>query len=149
MRKYLEKIGQPRKFAKYLEILTFPKRRSWVNNEELNLLEIAKKIKKDKKLTEFLKKDFKKAKKLIKKSSIWPLLQKHTEKFFWIENSYAQGIKLKEDYFLRKIQRYLKENLDIDRKIKGLKNIVKNYRRKKKVLIGKIKLDKKTNKLLD
>ncbi len=148
LKKYLEKIDQPRKFAQYLEILTFPKKRSWANEEELNLLEIAKKIKKNKKLAEILKKDYKKAKKLIKKSLIWSSIQEHQEKFFWIKNSYAQGIKLSVDYFLKKIQRYFKENIDLEKKIKELKNVVKNYQRKKKNLIKKLKLDNETKRLL-
>ncbi len=150
LRKIVERREEPRKFAKYLEILTTPAKRSFANEEELDLLILAQKIKRNKKLASILKKDVRKAKKgLVKHPYLEKLIRKHMKKFFWIENSYAQGIKLKEGYFLKKIRRYLKESINLSKKIKELKNLSKNYRRKKKTLIKKLNLDKKFRKLLE
>lgn len=149
LKKITEKREEPRKFATYLEILTFSKKRSWANDEEISLLNLTKKIKRNKKLVELFKKDLRKAKKEIKKNAdLFALLKEHTEKFYWIENSYVQGIKLNENYFLRKIQRIFKEKNNIEKKIKELKNLTKNYHQKKKNLIEKLKLDQKTKELL-
>lgn len=149
LKKVLKKMGEPRKFAQYLEILTSLSKRSWANEEELNLLKIAKTIKKNKKLSIIIKNDFKKAKRIIEKNyRLNNLIKKHAEKFFWIENSYLKGIKLKTDYFLKKIQRYFKENINLEEKIKELRNIVRNYQRRKKILIKKLELDQETIKLI-
>ena len=144
-----EMRNEPRKFAEYLETLTSPIKKSFTNKEEASLLKIAKKIKADKKLSQLFKKDLKKIK---KETSRYPhlkqALEKHQKDYFWIENSYAQGIKLEQRYFLRKIKRILKEEINLDKKIRQLENWSKNCKRKKKNLIIKLKLDKEFKKIL-
>lgn len=141
--------GESRKFAHYLAILTAIPRQSFMSEEELNLLFITKKVKMAKALALAIKKNVRGAKEmLVKYPSLSKMVKKHQTKFFWIENSYAQGIKLNEAYFLKRIRNFLKEGLDIEYKIAELKSAPRTSRQQKRHLIKKLDLDGQFREIL-
>lgn len=115
-RRFKEKAGE------YLEILSAPVKFSFFQKEELDLLKLA-----------FIKnkKEFKEA------------LAKHAEKYNWLLNSYGGDRILKPDYFDKKLQGLLKEK-SARRRIKEIEKSIKDNQSRKRELIKKLKLDKKT-----
>ncbi|MEW6610843.1 MAG: PEP-utilizing enzyme [Patescibacteria group bacterium] len=141
--------GEERKLAHYLEILTAPRRISWATKEEIELLRIAALCKRKKRLASLLCHDFTVGKKEFAKDKVLAdLLDTHTRKYFWLQNSYGKGVKLSRDYFLRRIRTIIRDEGRIEDKIQELFHTAQRYRQKKH-LMAKLKIDHYTCLLLE
>ncbi len=115
----LEKLFKDRA-NEYLEILSAPIKLSFFQQEELDLLKIGP---------------------IKDKNEKQKALENHTKKYFWILNSYGDNRILKKEYFEKKLKDLLK-NSSPKTKIREIKNIIENNKKRKRRLIKKLKLNK-------
>jgi len=130
LRKSKFKISLPEAFA----LLTTPLKRSKVVNQEIELLEILKEIKKFKiKSIE----NVKKTPLLMKK------IKRHKEKYDWLQYGYIGPTILDEEYFLPVLEGFLKEKISPQKKIKEIFKKEKETKEKQKELKRKLKFSSK------
>lgn len=110
------------KSDEYLEILAAPVKLSFFQQEELDLLKIS-----------YIK----------NKNKSGEALRKHAEKYHWIMNSYGGNRVLSVLYFENRLKE-LTRNKSAKLLISEIKATINAYRRRKKQLIKKLKLNKKT-----
>ncbi|MBS4035807.1 MAG: hypothetical protein KGZ85_15190 [Ignavibacterium sp.] len=136
---------------KYFTILTAPVTQSFINEAELSLLEVVKKIKENE-LTRklFLGKSVQEIiKKLPKFKNIWQSLLNHQKKFFWSKNNYIDNNILSTKHFIKEIKGVIVGNVDIKKEIKRIKLTPINNLKEKRKLLGKLKLPKLLKVLLE
>lgn len=110
----------PNKINEYLEILSAPVKSSFFQQEELDLFKIA----------------------LIKnKKEKQKALLNHAKNYHWILNSYGGNRILTKNYFAEKLRALLKEKTAPE-KIREIKNIIANNKKRKEKLAKKLKLSK-------
>jgi len=120
-----------------MSVLTTPTKKSYTIQEEEDLFKIIDYILSFPKLKKiFLQRKTNKAA-LLEDRKFIKLLQNHTKKYFWLNNNYAEIKYLKAEYFIKVIQRIIKEGITR----KEIKKIL-NYNRKR---LGDFK--KKINQL--
>ena len=139
--KLLKKNNQMGKLTKYLEILTTPHVKSFVNEEELELLNIAKDAKnvwKQKlsppEFTSVLKKE----------KALWKRMQTHAKNYFWLMNNYAYPRILKEDFFVERIYNMLSHDENLENEIVRFKQTYKEIPKKRDALLKKLTLNEET-----
>ena len=115
------------RMEEYLEVLSATIKFSFFQQEELDLLQLS-----------FIKNKKEKEK----------ALAEHAKNYRWLLNSYGGNRILKKDYFKKKLKSLLKEK-KAEARIKEIKNIIKNNKRRKEQLIKKLKLDKETVLMAD
>ncbi len=115
-------INKQKEFISALEKLSAPENLSFYQEEELDLL----KLKKYQGTKEFDK-----------------LMKNHSQKYFWIRNSYFEQKDLKPNYF-KKILSGIKQ---VQSKIKEIENLPKKRMADKKSVIKKYQLNKRTIKI--
>ena len=133
LRKRLEKIinldRHDREFRKLFTDLLQAERPSFMNEEHLDLMRIIKMMKEHK--------------------DILGLVSFHRKKYFYNQLNYFDGDGLKDSDYLKEIKNMIKDKIDVDRQVKEENQRYKNNIRKRKKLIHKLKLDKKTISLID
>lgn len=115
-------INKQKEFILALEKLSAPESLSFYQEEELDLLKLKK---------------YQGTKKFDK------LMKNHSQKYFWIRNSYFEQKQLKPDYF-KKILSGIKQ---VQSKIKEIENLSKKRMADKKSVIKKYQLNKRTIKI--
>lgn len=116
---FLEEKNQGENFVEYFTILISPTYDSFLQEEEIALLEIAKKIKIDPALEQ-------------------PLLARHQKKYFWIRNNYVEDHIENIDAFSKRVKTFKK--FDVDKKIQEMKSAAKNNRKAKNKLMKELNL---------
>lgn len=70
---------------------------------------------------------------------LWQLLRNHARKYYWIENSYYQAVRLDEVYFLKKIVDSYNNN-NIESELKKYRNLPIRNQRVKNALLLKLNI---------
>lgn len=117
------------RFAEVFSTLTAPIHLSFINEAEVELLEAALKIKKN------------------KKDKI-KLLKKHQNDFFWIRNNYVDSYVLDARHFEKEINKILSLKLNISDELKRIMQTPKKNKQKKQDLIKDLKIDSQLKLLL-
>ncbi len=125
---FLEENGSGEKFVEYFPVLTAPNFLSFLQEEEIALLNIAKKIKLNPQIENLL-------------------LEKHQEDFFWIRNNYVKDHIVSVEDFKKRLQEC--RNIDIDKKIEEIQMFAVNNKADKEELIQKINLPEEIKTLLE
>lgn len=125
---FLQTIGQQDKFVEYFEILTSPTFLSFLQEEEMALLEAAISIK-----------STPEAKDVI--------IKKHQQNYFWSHNNYVKDNVLGVEYFANRIEEY--GNIDYQDKIKEIKNLPEENKKRKQELKQQLQLPKSLETLLE
>ncbi len=146
----LKKRGLQDNYPELFSKLTAPTRQSFINEAEISLLKIAKKIQKNKRLSECIKKNpvTKCIQLLDRFSEIKSALEKHVNKYFWSKNNYVMAYYLDEKAFMKEIKEILSTGLDIDEEIKKISSTPKRNQLVKMELLKKLKVDKYLKTLL-
>ena len=116
-----QKIKNQKEFVLALEKLSAPQDLSFYQQEELDLLKL-KKCQRSKRFDQ--------------------LLERHTQKYYWIRNSYFEQKQLKADYF-KEILSGIKQ---VRLKMNEIKSLPKKTFSEARLIIKKYQLDKKTIK---
>jgi phosphoenolpyruvate synthase/pyruvate phosphate dikinase len=120
---------------KELDILLYPPYLSFLQQEKLSLLMIAQKVLKNPRAIKFILKN-KNYKKIAQK---YPFIEKylarHSKKYFWLHNDYAQVSYLGPQYFFRNLITILRAG-DLKEEI-TLRNYERNLKRKKEKIFKK------------
>ena len=124
---FLESIGRGDLFVEYCAVLTAPTFVSFLQEEEIALLNIAKKVIKNPDLEN-------------------SLLKAHQANYFWIRNNYVKDYVEGVQQFKERLEAYT--NIDIDKKIAGLESLAKDHAFDKQKLIHKISLPEEIVSLL-
>ena len=128
----LGRIFPEKELNDLLIVLCATTKLSFYAREEIDLLKIAKEMKKSRKEILEGRYNFRDSRKL----------KKHSRKYFWMLNNYYETRYLDEDYFGGIIKKWLEEKIDFDSKIREIENHVKESRKRKKELIKKRKLNR-------
>jgi len=132
LEKALKKASKEIKPAE-LEILLTPPRPSWLQRERLELLGIAERILKNRKLLKVIIKE---------------KLQAHSAKYHWLHNDFASVIYLNPDYFYKNLLSLLKDRNKLRAEREMRKNLTE-LKRKKEKIIKKYKLSAETKNTLN
>lgn len=119
--KILEDKGMEEKFYSYYPILMSPVDKSFITEEEEDLLKILIEKRKNKNVSE--------------------LLEKHQQKYFWIKNNYAVQERLPVDYFADRLKKLDNKIKNPEEELKKADNFIKETKQKKKEIINELKLD--------
>ncbi len=119
---FLEKRNLQEKFHSYYPIIVSPVDKSFVKDEEEDLLKIlvAKR----------------------KGEDIEPLLEEHQKKYFWISNNYAIQTKRDTQFFYERLKKLDNKIKNVDEELRKTSNQIKETIQKKKEIIQELKLDK-------
>lgn len=111
-------------------ILTAPIHLSFINEAEVALLEVAKKVQK----TPLLKQE---------------LLQQHQRDYFWIHNNYVDDNVLTIEYFEKELDKFLTLNLNVSEEISNIKLTPHKNRERKEYLLSQLNLLPETKLLIE
>lgn len=127
IKKFLEEEGLGDKFVEYFAVLTAPTFLSFLQQEEIALLEVAKAVAVDGTREE-------------------ELLEKHQQNYFWIRNNYVKDhIESIEDFRTR-LSTF--KTIDVDARITELRALASTHAAEKQKLIREIDLPVDTRTLL-
>lgn len=130
-----------------LDLLIHPIRLSWMQKEKLSLMQISKKILRNKNLKKaILSRDILYIKKFF--PQFYNQLKNHAEYFHWIYNDYAHMRKLTPEKFLKDIILYIKNPMKI-RDEEKISRDIQNIKAKKIQLARKLKLSRNFIKKVD
>ena len=139
-RKYLEKLGQEKKFSDYYTVLSSSEKKSEVQEEEIARLDLLLKIMADKKsknvIQDIEKNNYKNFSE--KYPSVDKLFQKHLKDFGWLTYAYA-GPAMTAEYLLGALAENLKTG-DAKKQKNIILNHYENIRKEKQRIQKKIKL---------
>jgi len=127
LRSFLKSINQEERTAKYYSLLTSADKMSEIQTEEIERLQLIKK------LQELNLIDNLESKKAL------GLIKQHAKKFEWLTYAYI-GPKMNEQDVINLIKDSLKNKEPIDKQVKEIHNHYKNVRKQKNELIDKINL---------
>ena len=116
----IEEKGYHKKFDDYFLTLTSPVDESFITREYKERLKLLKKPKKD--------------------------IERHAKKYHWLQNNYAMNIYLDADYFSEQLGEISGTN--VKKELKRLSSNISGIKIKKKSLIKKLKLGKKSINLI-
>jgi len=131
IKEVLARKGREADLQQVFVTLTNPITESFVALEykdRLKILQVMKKNPKDKRLP--------------------ALLQKHSKKWFWVENNYAVQRELSPSYFAEKIKHELHLGLDPVLELKKIEERISQTKKEKKNLIKELKLSKEIQNLV-
>lgn len=114
IKNFLESRGEGEKFVEYFSILTAPTFLSFLRQEEVSLLRIAKDV-----LTDPGAEDL--------------LLKKHQKEYFWIWNNYVKDHMESLSSFRERIDAYKK--IQIDERMNEIQSLAKDHKKQKVELI--------------
>lgn len=141
LRQSLKLINQEDKMAEYYSILSSSEKMSEVQVEEIERLELLKKIEMiDRNLIKLLKEDMNKAILEIKnKPDIYNMIKNHAKKFEWLTYAYVGPVMSEKDV-INLMRNSIKQKDTIDTQINNIKNHYNILIQKKKEISNKIKL---------
>ena len=125
---FLEEKGLGEKFVEYFAILTAPTFLSFLQQEEVALLNLAKKI----------------ADNPEKENA---LLSQHQKDYFWIQNNYVKDHVVGIGVFQERLEKY--KTINIDEKIKTIESLSIDHKKDKEKLIAEIGLPEEIKTLLE
>jgi len=120
-----------------LQELIKPSRQTFLAEEELDLLKIAKKIEKNK-INSFEN---------LKNTECYTLLSEHQKKYFWIENNYKYTPQITIEEFFRRAKELVNE--DIDSRIKDIENYENSYKKSCQKIFGETKVSPEDKKIIE
>jgi len=121
-------INKKLRFAEVFSILTAPVHLSFINEAEIELLQIAKAVKRGENKNK--------------------LLKEYQKKYFWIRNNYIDANILTFNHFANELKKILSQKTNIDKKINNIKNTPTRSRLLKDKLIVELKISKELKFLL-
>jgi phosphohistidine swiveling domain-containing protein len=125
---FLEDKGLGDKFIEYFAVLTAPTFLSFLQQEEIALLGVAKKVLEDPTTED-------------------SLLAKHQSDYFWIQNNYTKDNIIGIDTFSERLQKY--KDIDINAKMKEIESFSIDHIQAKTKLIKEIELPQDIQTLLE
>ncbi len=125
---FIEGKGLEEKFVEYFAILTAPTYLSFLQEEEIALLDVARKIQADPKVED-------------------ELLKQHQRDYFWIRNNYVKDYVESVEKFKERLEQFKK--IDIEHKIEEVKLLAKDHRKVKDRLIEELALPLEIRTLLE
>lgn len=128
IKSFLEKKGEDAKFVEYFATLTAPIFSSFLQEEEIALLEIAKIVRNNPAAKDIL-------------------ITAHQKKYYWIRNNYVKDHVESEDKFRERLDSWA--NIDPDQRIDELKSLPLKHREEKGALINKLGLPSELITLLE
>lgn len=128
VKNFLDEKNLSEKFVEYFPILTAPSFLSFLQEEEIALLNVAKEVKLNPLLSD-------------------SLIEKHQQNYFWIRNNYVKDHIVTTENFKERLKEY--ENIDIDKKIEEIQMFAVNHKTDKEKLIEKINLPEEIRVLLE
>jgi|GEM_PF-1004560 len=135
----LSKKFKKEELTKYIAIIASPTQSSFIQEENIDLLKIAQKIK-NKKLNK---------KEALKNKEINKLLDNHAKKYHWISDNYEQVVYLNKEHFLNNSFELIKKYKEPLQKIKEIKKVLNENKANKKKLLNKIKMGEEFNILVN
>ena len=146
----LKKRGLQDNYPELFSKLTAPAKQSFINEAEISLLEVAKKVEGNKQLTDcVINNSVEKCIALLKKHpKINKVMREHIKNYFWSKNNYVMAHYLDEKHFMEEIQEMLKTGLDINAEMKKISTTPARNRLVKMELIKKLKIDPHLKNLL-
>ncbi|MBS3061295.1 MAG: hypothetical protein J4215_01795 [Candidatus Diapherotrites archaeon] len=141
-----KKVGEQKlggSFTEYFSALTAPVHLSFINDVEIEILQVAQKVQKKPGLKRaFLREDPDEISRELKKNpSIQHAIQSLQDKFFWSKNNYVHDNRLDTAHFIREIQEILRQHTDILGHIEKIKNTPIQNRKEKEKLFKKLEID--------
>lgn len=124
---HLEASGVGDKFVEYFAILTAPVFTSFLQQEEIALLHLAKTVNTDPDKKE-------------------ELLKTHQQNYFWLQNNYVKDHILPIEFFANRVEEY--EKTDIDARITEIQVLAEDHKKDKVELIAKLNLPSEIQTLL-
>jgi phosphohistidine swiveling domain-containing protein len=145
-----EKLGKYNISQEELDLLLLPNDLTYQQNEELELLKLAKKIKddrKDKKLGIYRSfgDAWNSSDNLEKYLTI---LKKHQKKYFWYAGTFGNVLEQDNDHFFLRLKDII-NNKDINHEIKRIITIPNERAKKQRTIIKTYKLDKEAKRLFE
>ncbi len=125
---FIEGKGLGKKFVEYFAILTAPTYLSFLQEEEIALLNVARKIKANPKVED-------------------ELLKQHQRDYFWIRNNYVKDHVESIEKFKERLEQFKK--IDIEHRIEEIKLLAKDHREVKDRLIEDLALPLEIQTLLE
>ena len=122
-----EKISENKK-REFFSALSAPTKLSFYQDEEADLLKLIKKYK---------SKDFN------------LFLEKHREKYLWLENSYFRTRVLKKDFFLKRIREKIRQGVKPNREISKMGSGLKITKQNKLKILAKLGNKKEIKRISD
>ena len=130
-------------------LLTSPTEKSYTTKQEEELLEIAVKIKNNKKALNLFNKEVSHInKKLSYFKEINGLIDEHTAKYFWLQNNFFEAKVLDKEFFINEVKMILDSNVAPAIVFKLNKKRLDAVKKDKENLIKKLNLDDKYNRLI-
>ncbi len=133
----LENRGVDRKKGEIFSILTAPVHQSFINEAEISLLRLVRRIKSSKNPTLALRQP------AIKRS-----LERHASRYFWIKNNYHDNYVLSPRDFLSEIKTLLSSSVDLGQEIRRIAGTPLHNRQAKQKLIKRLRLSAYLKNLL-
>lgn len=122
---------------KYIEILSTVTKKSFINDSEESLLKIISLISDNNALVELFKtkKPLEIEEELEKYEEIDEMLDEHSAKFFWLQNSYVRTKILDKLFFIGEIKYKLEKLIDPEEDLRKIKEFYESSEREKKQII--------------
>ena len=134
---------------KTLSLITVPSEKSFSTIEEEDLMIIASLISKNKKLNVLFSQDINTVLSNIRKfPNIDSMFNKHTKKYYWIQNNYLTTLYSGKDYFISRVKKLLDEKFIPDESLKLINARFENLVNERRKVISSLNIDKKYIKLI-
>ena len=134
IKNFLDSKGLGEKFVEYFAVLTAPVFISFLQEEEIALLKIARKLKNNPENED-------------------ELLNQHQQNYFWIQNNYVKDHVVGVATFKKRLQEYKNNSknnsIDIDDRIAEIENLSKDHKNEKMKLIAELGLPTEIVTLLE
>lgn len=134
-------IKNEMRFTELFSKLTSPTHISFINESEINLYEIALRIKKEIGKKDIREEDIKNIPKY------YNLIKEHQKRYFWIHNNYVDSHILDVEYFIHEIMNILNENMESN--LERIKSTAEKNREAKEELIKKLDIPKELKTLIE
>lgn len=125
---FLESKGLESKFVEYFAVLTAPTFLSFLQEEEIALLNLSKKVK-------------------ANPESENSLIDQHQKDYFWIRNNYVKDHVVSVEDFEKRLEQY--KTIHVDEKIKEIEALAVDHKTAKEKLISEIELPEDIKTLLE